>query len=74
MAPGDLPREGILHHLPLLEKTTLQQRGPELLTQPISRDTVTITTSGSTGQPLRTYRSPEDQAQVSTVWARIFRA
>ena len=34
IAPGDLAREGILHHLPLLEKATLQQRGPELLTRP----------------------------------------
>jgi phenylacetate-CoA ligase len=74
IAPGDLARGGILHHLPLLEKATLQQQGPELLTRPISQDTVTVTTSGSTGQPLRIYRSPEDQAQVSAVWARIFRA
>jgi phenylacetate-CoA ligase len=60
--------------LPILEKVTLQERGAELLTGPISPETVTVTTSGSTGQPLRIHRSPEDQAQVSAAWARIFRA
>jgi phenylacetate-CoA ligase len=70
----DLVDGGGLSHLPVLEKPTLQQRGGELLTRPLSKGSVTITTSGSTGQPLRIHRSPADQAQVSAAWARIFRA
>jgi phenylacetate-coenzyme A ligase PaaK-like adenylate-forming protein len=69
----DLVDGGGLSHLPVLEKPTLQQRGGELLTRPLSKGSVTITTSGSTGQPLRIHRSPADQAQVSAAWARIFR-
>jgi phenylacetate-coenzyme A ligase PaaK-like adenylate-forming protein len=63
-----------LSRLPLLEKPTLQQRGEELLTAHPSKNWVTVTTSGSTGQPLRVHRSATDQAQVSAAWARIFRA
>ena len=74
IGPSDFERDEVLQHLPTLEKATLQQRGADLLTRPASRDTVTIATSGSTGQPLRIQRSPEDQAQVSASWARIFRA
>jgi len=74
VGPSDLSRDEVLQLLPILEKATLQQRGADLLTRTISQDTVTITTSGSTGQPLRIQRSPEDQAQVSASWARIFRA
>ena len=33
-----------------------------------------VMTSGSTGTPLRVLRSHRDQAQVSALWARIFRA
>ena len=71
---SDLTQDGILSHLPVLEKATLQQRGTDLLTRAESPQLVTVATSGSTGQPLRVYRSIEDQAQVSAVWARIFRA
>ena len=71
---SDLTQDGILSQLPVLEKATLQQRGTEMLTRALSPELVTVATSGSTGQPLRVYRSVEDQAQVSAAWARIFRA
>ncbi len=71
---SDLTQDGILSHLPVLEKATLQQRGTDLLARAESPELVTVATSGSTGQPLRVHRSVEDQAQVSAVWARIFRA
>jgi phenylacetate-CoA ligase len=71
---GDLDSDEALSRLPVLEKVTVQQRGSELLTRMPSSSTVTIATSGSTGQPLRIFRSVEDQAQVSAVWARIFRS
>jgi phenylacetate-CoA ligase len=70
----DLESDGALTRLPVLEKATVQQRGSELLSPAAPKKTVTITTSGSTGQPLRIFRSVEDQAQVSAVWARIFKA
>jgi phenylacetate-coenzyme A ligase PaaK-like adenylate-forming protein len=74
LSPSNLPQENPLSQLPILEKVSLQDSGVDLLTHAISTDTITITTSGSTGQPLRIYRSVEDQARVSAVWARIFRA
>jgi phenylacetate-coenzyme A ligase PaaK-like adenylate-forming protein len=74
LSPFNVPQENPLSQLPILEKASLQGRGVDLLTRAISTDTITVTTSGSTGQPLRIHRSVEDQAQVSAVWARIFRA
>jgi phenylacetate-CoA ligase len=70
---SDLADEPSLTRLPLLEKPALQERGSELLSRR-SAESVTIATSGSTGLPLRITRSIEDQAEVSAVWARIFRA
>jgi len=71
---ADLTDEQALSRLPLLEKPTLQERGTELLSKQRSGESVTIATSGSTGLPLRITRSIEDQAEVSAVWGRIFRA
>ena len=72
IAPRDLRSLEDLTRLPLLEKFTLQQHGDELLTEDIPASSITVATSGSTGQPLRVHRSTSDQAQVSAVWARIF--
>jgi phenylacetate-CoA ligase len=33
-----------------------------------------VTTSGSTGQPVRVFRSVRDQAEVSALWARVLHA
>jgi len=74
VAPAELTDEQALTRLPLLEKSTLQERGSELLSKGSSPASVTIATSGSTGLPLRIVRSIEDQAEVSAVWARLFRA
>jgi phenylacetate-CoA ligase len=67
-------RQDILDRLPVLDKRTLQERGGDLLTAAVTEDTVTVGTSGSTGQPLRVHRSAIDQAHISAAWARIFRA
>lgn len=73
-----LSAEGIteltLERLPVLEKTSLHvSRSGQMLTQPADR-LFPVTTSGSTGQPVRVLRSQRDQAQVSALWARIFHA
>jgi len=70
----DLEQPDIVERLPILEKRTLQERGSDLLTTQVTEDTVTVGTSGSTGQPLRVHRSAIDQAHISAAWARIFRA
>jgi phenylacetate-CoA ligase len=71
--PAGLTESG-LRRLPVLEKATLhaaEEHG--LLAEPA--DTLfPVTTSGSTGQPLRVYRSHRDQAQVSALWARVLHA
>lgn len=70
----DLEQPDIVERLPILEKRTLQERGSDLLTTQVTEDTVTVGTSGSTGQPLQVHRSAIDQAHISAAWARIFRA
>jgi len=71
--PNDLDEQQLLR-LPPLEKTTLhaaEENG--LLAEPVDR-LFPVTTSGSTGQPLRVFRSVRDQAQVSALWARVLHA
>jgi phenylacetate-CoA ligase len=74
VSAADLDGDEALTRLPVLEKATVQEGGSALLSRERSKNTVTITTSGSTGQPLQIIRSVEDQAEVSAVWARIFRS
>jgi phenylacetate-coenzyme A ligase PaaK-like adenylate-forming protein len=63
-----------LERLPVLEKTSLHvSMSGQMLTGPAGRF-FPVTTSGSTGQPVRVLRSQRDQAQVSALWARIFHA
>lgn len=63
-----------LERLPVLEKTSLHaSRSAQMLTQPVD-NLFPVTTSGSTGQPVRALRSQRDQAEVSALWARIFHA
>ena len=72
--PERLADEGQLGRLPVLEKSALHAAGGnDLLSQPPER-LFPITTSGSTGQPLRVFRSRTDQAEVSALWARILHA
>lgn len=63
-----------LVRLPVLEKTTLhaaEENG--LLAEPEGR-LFSVMTSGSTGLPVRVFRSTRDQAQVSALWARVLHA
>src|SRR5688572_23439003 len=73
LRPQDLTSEDALRALPILEKEDVRTRLEELLTEPASALGL-VTTSGSTGQPLRILRSAKDQAQVSAVWMRVQRA
>ena len=74
LEPGDHFREQDLPRLPVLEKATLhaaEERG--MLAEPAARLSA-VTTSGSTGQPLKVLRSARDQAEVSALWARVLHA
>ncbi len=73
LSPDALTEES-LQNFPVLEKaalhpsvsgSTMTQSGGKLFP---------VTTSGSTGTPLQVYRSSHDQAEVSALWARIFKA
>jgi phenylacetate-CoA ligase len=71
LAPADFSDESTLRRLPTLEKEALHATGhDELLTEPIE-GLFPVTTSGSTGQPLRVFRSARDQAEISALWARV---
>lgn len=56
--------------LPILEKATLKSRVTEMLTQPPGK-LFRMDSSGSTGRPVRVYRSESEQAEVSALHARI---
>ncbi len=74
LEPGDHFRVQDLTRLPVLEKATLhaaEERG--MLAEPAAGLSA-VTTSGSTGQPLKVLRSARDQAEVSALWARVLRA
>jgi phenylacetate-coenzyme A ligase PaaK-like adenylate-forming protein len=73
VTPHDFASEDALQALPVLEKQDVRTRPEALLTENAGSLGV-ITTSGSTGQPLRLLRSARDQAQVSAVWMRVQRA
>jgi phenylacetate-CoA ligase len=74
LAPADFGSEEALRRLPLLERATLRERGRDaMLTLPAAGLSV-LATSGSTGEPLRFFRSSRDQAEVSALWARLWRA
>lgn len=74
LEPEHLADERALARLPVLEKATLhaaEENG--LLAEPVE-GLFPVTTSGSTGQPLRVFRSVRDQAEVSALWARVLHA
>jgi phenylacetate-CoA ligase len=79
LRPADLT-ESNLAQLPLLDKAAIHTAsgagaaGPSsMLAEPM--ETLSpVTTSGSTGTPLRIMRSAADQAEVSAVWRRALRA
>ena len=72
--PEEMDDERHLTRLPILEKATLHaSEDHELIAEPLER-LFPVTTSGSTGQPLRVYRSRQDQAQVSALWSRVLHA
>jgi phenylacetate-CoA ligase len=74
VALSDFADEAVLRRIPVLEKCTLRERGRgEMLTRPLESLSM-LGTSGSTGQPLKLFRSARDQAEVSAIWARLWRA
>jgi phenylacetate-CoA ligase len=73
LQPGHLT-EATLPQLPVLEKAALHASvAAETLTTPREK-LFPVTTSGSTGTPLQVFRNSHDQAEVSALWARIFKA
>lgn len=74
LKPEHLADERQLIRLPVLEKAALHSAEENgLLAEPVER-LFPVTTSGSTGQPLRVFRSVRDQAEVSALWARVLHA
>jgi phenylacetate-CoA ligase len=73
LKPDELT-EATLRDLPLLDKARLHAAGPgDMITGPPAAFSP-VTTSGSTGEPLRVLRSTQDQAEVSGVWRRALDA
>ena len=73
LAPAELT-ETNLRRFPLLEKATLQSERPNAMTTLPPERLSPVITSGSTGVPLRVFRSAEDQAAISAVWRRVLAA
>ena len=72
--PDRLAEPGQLARLPLLDKAELHAAEENrMLAEPLDR-LFPVTTSGSTGQPTKVYRSLRDQAEVSALWARVLHA
>jgi phenylacetate-coenzyme A ligase PaaK-like adenylate-forming protein len=59
-----------LERLPILERGTLQDQTEALLTAPTDR-LFRVKSSGSSGRPVRLYRSERDQAEISALHVRI---
>ncbi len=73
MTPVELT-EATLVELPLLDKPQLHAAGPADMVTEDPRRLSAVTTSGSTGEPLRVVRNSRDQAEVSGVWSRALGA
>lgn len=64
----------ILRSLPILERSALMAQPPEAFaTRPVA-GMFKMTTSGSSGEPMRFYRSALDEAELSAIWFRVYRA
>jgi phenylacetate-CoA ligase len=74
LEPERLAGERDLARLPVLEKATLHAAEENGMLAEPAEGLSPVTTSGSTGQPLRVFRSGRDQAQVSALWARVLHA
>jgi len=72
LSPASLD-EDTLQRLPLLDKATVQDRTPDLLTRPRTQLFV-VRTSGSSGRPAEFFRTERDQAEVSALHGRIAEA
>ena len=66
--------EGSLAHLPVLEKAALHPSVAANTLTESGEKLFPVTTSGSTGTPLQVFRNSHDQAEVSALWARVFKA
>jgi phenylacetate-CoA ligase len=74
LEPEQLADERELARLPILEKATLHAATENgMVAEPVE-GLSSVTTSGSTGQPLRVFRNVWDQAHVSALWARVLHA
>jgi len=73
LSPGELS-ESALERLPLLDKARLQAEPPGAMATIPPEGLSAVTTSGSTGLPVRVLRTARDQAAVSAVWRRVLAA
>lgn len=73
LTPATLVEQS-LQHLPVLEKAALHPSVAAHMLTESGGKLFPVSTSGSTGTPLQVFRSSHDQAEVSALWARIFRA
>jgi phenylacetate-CoA ligase len=72
--PGSGDPFEILRALPILDRAKLMALPPESLsTRPLD-SMFKMTTSGSSGTPMRFYRSSLDEAELSATWFRVYRA
>ena len=71
--PAALDDGPAFERLPILEKSTIQERTTAMLSAPSER-LFRIKSSGSTGRPVQLFRSERDQAQVSALHGRIGQA
>jgi phenylacetate-CoA ligase len=62
--------EDTLQRLPVLDKTTAQDRSPDFLVRPRA-ELFVVHTSGSSGSPAEFFRSERDQAEISALHGRI---
>jgi len=72
LSPASLD-EDTLQRLPLLDKATVQDRTPDLLTRPRTQLFV-VRTSGSSGRPAEFFRTERDQSEVSALHGRTAEA
>jgi phenylacetate-CoA ligase len=73
LTPSSLTEDS-LSRLPVLEKAALHPSvAANTLTEPPEK-LFPVTTSGSTGTPLQVFRNSRDQAEVSALWARVFKS
>ena len=74
--PGDLKQPEDLQRLPTIDKATIREHGPRMMTCPVGGPRVDlVTTGGTSGEPLRFYmgssRHGPEFAHLTMCWKRV---